>query len=154
MNNLTKIQRFLNSINIENQEDFDLDFDYVSRNKNDYNLLDMVIIKDEPWEYKYLDQFINALSLITYRYTLSFKYKRTPTIDDAISLFESWKYSKIFFSTKLTYQKNDQTLLFVCENDDEKLKYVQIINEFKELLSFINYNINVDLVVSNALPQQ
>ena len=52
MNNLTKIQRFLNSINIENQEDFDLDFDYVSRNKNDYNLLDMVIIKDEPWEYK------------------------------------------------------------------------------------------------------
>ena len=76
MNNLTKIQRFLNSINIENQEDFDLDFDYVSRNKNDYNLLDMVIIKDEPWEYKYLDQFINALSLINYRYTLSFKYKR------------------------------------------------------------------------------
>ena len=62
MNNLTKIQRFLNSINIENQEDFDLDFDYVSRNKNDYNLLDMVIIKDEPWEYKYLDQFINNIS--------------------------------------------------------------------------------------------
>ena len=148
MNNLTKIQRFLNSINIENQEDFDLDFDYVSRNKNDYNLLDMVIIKDEPWEYKYLDQFINALSLINYRYTLSFKYKRIPTVDDVISLFESWKYSKIFFSTKLTYQQNNQTLLFVCENDDEKLKYEQTINEFKELLSFINYNINVDLVVS------
>ena len=86
MNNLTKIQRFLNSINIENQEDFDLDFDYVSRNKNDYNLLDMVIIKDEPWEYKYLDQFINALSLINYRYTLSFKYKH---IKSSLSLTPS-----------------------------------------------------------------
>ena len=45
-----RIKRFLKSINIENIEDFDLDFVSITKSKVDNNVFVYVFKKYSPWE--------------------------------------------------------------------------------------------------------
>ena len=59
-----KMRRFLTSINIDNVERFDLDFDIVTRNQYNRNQIDMLIVKQVPWTYELLEEFQNHLESI------------------------------------------------------------------------------------------
>ena len=63
-----KIVRFLKSIHIENVDDFDMSFDLCVRNILNNQEWDMVIMKKNPWTYNLLNQFIEGLNYITYKY--------------------------------------------------------------------------------------
>ena len=65
---------FLKHINIENFDDFDIDFEMVGRNRFRKEQIDMVIRKNTPWKYHLLRQFQDGLNTLTYPYMLRFSY--------------------------------------------------------------------------------
>ena len=85
-----KMRRFLNHIHIEDIDAFDMDFEMVNRNRFNYQQIDMIIVKNTPWEYDLLRTFIDGLGTIDYPYTLHFSYLQAPTASDAIRLFSDW----------------------------------------------------------------
>ena len=85
-----KMRSFLNSIHIENVDDFDLDFEMVGRNRFNFQQIDMLIVKEQPWDYELLRQFQDGLSTISYPYTMHFSYLHRPDNKDAIKLFYDW----------------------------------------------------------------
>ena len=58
-----KMKSFLNSIHIENIDDFDLDFEMVGRNRFNYQQVDMIITKQTPWTYELLRRFQDGSTL-------------------------------------------------------------------------------------------
>ena len=52
-----KMTRFLTSIKLENLDRFDMDFDLVARNQYNREQVDMLIVKETPWEYELLEEF-------------------------------------------------------------------------------------------------
>ena len=52
-----KMISFLKHVNIENIDDFDIDFEMVGRNRFNRNQIDMVIRKNTPWKYHLLREF-------------------------------------------------------------------------------------------------
>ena len=56
-----KMIRFLNSIGIENVDRFDLDFDLVTRNTYNRNQIDMLIVKQTPWNFELLEEVTEKL---------------------------------------------------------------------------------------------
>ena len=67
-----KMVRFLNSIHIENLDDFDIDFEMVARDRFKPEQINMVIIKNTPWKYHLLRRFQDALQEINYPYLMRF----------------------------------------------------------------------------------
>ena len=55
-----KMIRFLNSIGIEDIDDFDLDFEMISRDRFDNKKWNMIIVKETPWNYQLLRRFQDA----------------------------------------------------------------------------------------------
>ena len=64
-----KMISFLRHINIENIDDFDLDFEMVGYDRFNKSQLNMVIVKDTPWKYSYLSSDV-LLSLAFFVHTL------------------------------------------------------------------------------------
>ena len=58
--------RFLNSINIENIDDFDMDFEMIARDRFKPDQWNMVIVKKTPWNYCKPKLFNNS-SNVTYK---------------------------------------------------------------------------------------
>ena len=86
---------FLKHINVENFDDFDIDFEMVGRNRFRKEQIDMVIRKNTPWKYHLLRQFQDGLNTLTYPYMLRFSYVVRPNMDDLMALFEDW-YQTIY----------------------------------------------------------
>ena len=59
-----KMKSFLTHIHIENIDDFDIDFEMVGRNRFNYEQIDMIIVKETPWNYELLRQFMDGLGTI------------------------------------------------------------------------------------------
>ena len=105
--------RFLNSIHIENIDDFDLDFDMVGKNRFNKNQIDMIIVKDTPWIYPLLRKFQDGLDTINYPYSLHFSYRVKPDFKDVSTLFENW-YQTLYRlppNITLTSEKKDIFIL-------------------------------------------
>ena len=85
-----KMISFLKHLNIENIDDFDIDFEMVARNRFKPQQIDMMIVKKTPWKYHLLRQFQDALNEVTYPYKLMFSYLVRPNMDDLVKLFEDW----------------------------------------------------------------
>ena len=148
-----KMRSFLNSIHIENIDDFDLDFEMVGRNRFNYQQIDMIIVKDRPWDYELLRQFQDGLNTISYPYTMHFSYLTRPTSEDAISLFYDW--------FRYIYRAESDIELTEVDNDTIRVDYLDeffkernqaIIKDFKDFLSFISYD--VIEISENVLPPQ
>ena len=146
-----KMKRFLNSLHIENIDDFDLEFEMVGRNFFNYQQIDMIIVKERPWEYGLLRQFQDGLNTITYPYTLQFSYRVRPTSDDAISLFYDW--------FRYLYRSESDMELIPVDNETIRVDYLdesfkernkEIIKDFKDFLSFISYDFIE--ITENVLP--
>ena len=135
------MRSFLNSIHIDNIDDFDLDFEMVGRNRFNYEQIDMIILKSRPWDYDLLRQFLDALGTVSYPYNIHFSYLTKPTSEDAISLFEDW-FRYIYRSeSDIELTATDSSTILVEYLDESfKNRNESIIKEFKSFLSFISYD--------------
>lgn len=142
MNN--KMIRFLNSLVIKDIERFDMDFDLVSRNQFIREQIDMFIVKDTPWEYSLLEEFQNGLAIIGYPYTISFSYKRKPTVYDAIRLFDDWHRSHNRYQAEIKLDGSGDTITFIYNSEEQKEEYEQVVKDFIEFLDFLCYRFEFD----------
>ncbi len=138
-----KMKRFLTSIGINNLESFDLDFDLVTRNPFKREQVDMLVVKDTPWDYEYLEQLQHALETVTYPIDIKFSYKKKPTVEDAIRLFPDWHRSHNRFVSEQVLENKDGQILFVFKTDEDLKKNRQIMDDFKEFLKFLSYRFDV-----------
>ena len=147
------MRSFLNSIHIENIDDFDLDFEMVGRNRFNYQQIDMIIVKDHPWDYELLRQFQDGLNTISYPYTMHFSYLTRPTSEDAVNLFYDW--------FRYIYRSESDIQLIAIDKDTIRVDYLyesfkernqSIVKDFKDFLSFLSYDF-ID-ITENVLPPQ
>ena len=142
MNN--KMVRFLNHLEIKDIERFDMDFDLVARNQFVREQIDMIIVKDTPWDYALLEEFQNGLSIIGYPYTIQFSYRVKPTVYDAIRLFDDWHRSHNRFQAAIHLDGSGNTITFVYESEAQKEEYEQTVKDFKDFLDFLWYRFDFD----------
>lgn len=133
MNNITI--RFLNSIKINNINDYDLNIIKTTKDKN--NVYNFTIFKDSKWDYSLLNFFNESLNNIkSYKYTLNFEYNTDINIQDISELLSS------YFSDNFSYNFNvkiNNEYLNLEINKDYKNEAENIIDDFFTLLKFINY---------------
>ncbi len=139
-----KMVRFLNHLELKNIERFDMDFDLVCRNQFVPDQVDMIIVKDTPWEYSLLEEFQSGLSIIGFQYSIQFSYKRKPTVYDAIKLFEDWHRSHTRYPSKIKLEGSGSIITFVYESEAQKEEYEQITKDFIDFLNFLCYRFEFD----------
>ena len=137
-----KMQRFLRSIEIYNIDDFDIEFDMISKNRFNPKQFDMMIVKKTPWTYERIRQFQDALVNIDYPYTLMFSYKERPTGVDVVNLFNDW-YQTIYRTIPnlkfMADEKREDYIDIVYPNEASEIIYKEAIKDFKDFLRFLNY---------------
>ena len=137
-----KLVRFLNSIEIYNVDDFDIEFDMICKNRFNPKKYDMMIVKQTPWTYERIRQFQDALVNIDYPYSLMFSYKERPSGVDVVHLFNDW-YQTIYRTIpKLKFladEKRDGYIDIIYPNEISETIYKEAIKDFKDFLSFLNY---------------
>lgn len=138
-----KMTRFLTSIKLENIERFDMDFDLVARNQYNREQVDMLIVKQTPWEYELLEEFQDALSTVQYPYSMKFSYIKKPMANDATKLFGEWHYRHNRFNSSLKLVGVGKTITIYYEDEEEKSKNISTVKDFKEFLDFIGYNFEI-----------
>ena len=135
-----KMVRFLNSIRIENIDDFDIDFEMVARDRFKREQINMVIIKNTPWKYHLLRRFQDGLNEITYPYLLRFSYRVRPDFNDVKHLFADWYQTLYRLPHNLEIIDDGEDKIKVeYLNEAEKEQYHDIINDFRDFLKFICY---------------
>ena len=135
--------RFLHSIGIEDIDDYDLDFEAITKSKYYPNHFVFSVKKKTPWEYKKLDQFLNGLSNITsYNYEFNFVYDVKPDANNIFSLIKEWYFNHEYKEllpedfSKASLDGNEITLYANNDHNDLSLKLIPDIESF---LSFISY---------------
>ncbi|MFA7032834.1 MAG: hypothetical protein WC201_04665, partial [Bacilli bacterium] len=150
-----KMVRFLNSLNIENIDDFDLDFEMIGRNRFNKNQWDMVIVKKKPWKYYLLRQFQDGLPLIKYPYTLRFSYLVRPDYQEVIKLFDDWYQTLYKLPHNLVITGDVDDHLFIeYVNESEREQYCEAINDFRDFLNFINYEFTISESIKPEVDEQ
>ena len=139
-----KMKRFLTSLSIENVERFDMDFDLVARNQFIREQIDMIIVKNTPWDYALLEEFQNGLAIIGYPYTIQFSYRTKPTVYDAIRLFDDWHRSHNRYQSEIHLDGSGNTITFVYSSNEQKEKYEQVTKDFIDFLEFLCYRFEFD----------
>ena len=139
-----KMRRFLTSIGIENLERFDMDFDIVTRNTFNREQIDMFIIKETPWNYELLEEFLTHLESVKYPYQMKFSYIKKPMASDATKLFQEWHYSHCRYNSNLKVFGIGNTITIFYDSEEEKAKNEQIIKDYVQFLDFIGYNFKID----------
>ena len=135
-----KMVSFLKHLNIENIDDFDIDFEMVGRNRFKPEQIDMVIVKNTPWKYHLLREFQDALNTVTYPYLVRFSYLVRPNMQDLVKLLEDWYQTIYRLPHNLELDSSDESCLKVIyANETEKAQYEQIIKDFRDFLDFLNY---------------
>ena len=143
---------FLKSIHIDNVDDFDMEFQALGRNRFKHEQIDMVIIKQTPWQYEFLHQLQEGLNGVSYPYFLRFSYIKKPTSKDVETLLKDW-YQSIYhipFPYDIEVGKTSITVLF--DDEMEKDLCSNTIFDFKDFLAFINYDFMVEEVVKKHAP--
>jgi len=147
-----KMKRFLTSIKIYNIEDFDMDFDYVMKDRFEADKWQMQITKDTPWRYDLLKEFQDALINITYSYNLRFLYRQIITSKDVASLFFDWFQTSYHFPPEYDLEEEDNILYIVLnlldvteEKDEDTLnnELEATLRDFHDFLNFIGYEVEV-----------
>ena len=152
---LTKIQRFLYSIGLDDIERFDLSFVLTARNPYNKNQIDMAIEKTMPWEYGLLDEFIQASASIKYPYTLRFTYLNEPNEQDAAGLFYDWYMCRYGAIPSFSVEKKEEGVLIITYPSQETSdKNQRAMKDFRDLLSYINYPFRLEetIHVVEAIP--
>lgn len=135
--------RFLHSIGIDDIDDYDLDFEAITKSKYYNNHFVFSVKKKTPWDYKKLDQFLNGLRNITsYNYEFNFVYDVKPDANNIFSLIKEWYFNHEYKEllpedfSKASLDGNEVTLYANNVYNDLSLK---IIPDIESFLSFISY---------------
>ena len=135
-----KMLRFLTSLKINNVDDFDMDFEMLGYDRFNPKQLNMVIVKQTPWQYDLLRQFQDGLDTITYKYLLRFSYIVRPNATDVIRLFEDWYQTIYRLPHNLNITEVDEERINIeYVNEAEKEQYQSAIEDFKSFLNFLSY---------------
>lgn len=131
-----KMLNFLKSIEIENIDDFDIDFKTIRKVKNDSWEFD--IVKKTPWNYDLLLYFMEHLANIKYDYNINFYYNNKITQDEISYFFDDFYKSKKYKDFK---GKIEIDLGNVYAFDEDK-NYIDnnLIDDFLKLCEFISYD--------------
>ena len=148
------MRRFLNSIGIENEERFDMDFDIVTRNTFNRNQIDMFIVKETPWNFDLLEEFLTHLETVKYPYQMKFSYLKKPMASDATRLFQDWHYWHCRYNSNLRVVGIGNTITIFYESEEEKGKNEQVMKDFVEFLNFIGYNFHIDHKIAEKTPEK
>ena len=147
-----KMLSFLRHLNIENIDEFDIDFEMVGRNRFKREQIDMMIVKNTPWKYHLLREFQDALNTLTYPYLMRFSYKVRPDMNDLIKLLEDWYQTIYHIPHNLELAPvSDNCLKIIYSNEAEKIQYEPIIKDFQDFLDFLNYEF---VIVSEVKPDE
>ena len=143
--------RFLKSINIDNMEDFDIDFEMCARDRFNREQVNMVILKQTPWKYQLLRRFQDGLNEIKYPYVLRFSYAIKPDYENVYHLFCEWYQTLYRLPHNLIINGDDEGHFMVTySSESEKEQYSASINDFKDFLNFLNY----DFVVTEEIAKE
>ena len=147
MNDVTR--RFFNSIHIDNIDDFDVEFDYIQKDRFRNNHWHMSLRKDSAWTYHLLRQLQDALSYINYSYDLSFTYVIKPSAKDALNLFNDWYQTIYRLPSEFIIEINeDDSLSFIFESEEELNKNKDVVDSFNDFInSFLNYDVVINSLV-------
>ena len=148
--------RFLKSINIENMEDFDIDFEMCARDRFNRQQVNMVIVKQTPWKYQLLRRFQDGLTEISYPYVLRFTYAIRPVYEDVYHLFCEWYQTIYRLPHNLLISGDDEGRFVVTySSESEKEQYHLIIKDFQDFLNFLNYEfvVSEEIVVEEEAPE-
>ncbi len=148
-----KMIRFLTSIKLENLDRFDMDFDLVTRNQFKREQVDMLIVKNTPWDADLLEEFQDALETIQYPYSMKFSYVKKPTSFDGEKLFENWHYRHNHYKSDLKVKANGSDIAFYFDDEEQKEKNKSVVKDFKEFLDFIGYKLKIVEILSEKTPE-
>jgi len=140
--------RFLTSIGLADLDRYDLTFEVVNRNPFKKEQLDMVILKETPWQYDLLADFLNAIRHIGYPATFAFHYKQKAGVKDAELLFSQWYQATYRIPLEIELDTEGGTLRFHYDDETERQNFEQTIAEFRYLLDFISYEIPIEHFVA------
>ena len=138
-----KMVRFLNSIGIFNVDDFDIDFDMLGKNRFKKDQLDMVIVKNTPWDYYLLRQFQDGLATITYPYSIRFSYINRPTGDDVQSLLKDWYQTIYHIPSNINLEISEYIIHIVYMGEEEEKRLSPILKDFMSFLDFLCYEFSL-----------
>ena len=148
-----RTERFLKSININDIENYDLDFESIVKSKYYSNTFIFTINKDTPWKYKQLDAFLTGLKHIdNYKYELNIIYKKTPQNSDILSLIKEYFFNQDFVEIKGEVLDENGELIFLAHDQASFDSFKRHYEDFKILLSFINYPSNITLKMAEIKP--
>ncbi len=146
-----KMQRFLASIGITDFERFDLAFEVVNRNPFKREQIDMVIVKDEPWNYELLSEFLEAINRIDYSCSFIFHYKKRLSSQDLLILFEQWYQTNYRMPSNLEARLEENVLIFEYIGEEHKEKFDQVFLDYSELLKFLHYDFPIEHIVHTPI---
>lgn len=154
MNTKAKMISFLKTIHIENINDFDLDFEMVGRNRFKHEQIDMMIVKETPWQYEFLHQFQEGLNTVEYPYFIRFSYIKKPTSEDAANLLKDWYQSIYHIPFPHEIGTDSSSIIIFYDDENEKDMFYGIIFDFKDFLAFINYNFAVEEQIKKEVKKE
>lgn len=102
------------------------------------------ILKEEPWRFKDYIAFSMALLNIDYDYQIIYAYRKLPTINDALNLFDAW-YEYTYFgkhSYSLSAWQNE-SIVFTFSDEIQALDAKNVLHEFGLLLNELAYNFDI-----------
>ena len=146
--------RFLNSIGINNVDDYDLDFDVITKSKYFRDRFIFSVKKKTPWEFKKLDAFLNGLRNITsYTYEFNFVYETKPDNESLFQLINEWYFNREFKDIPAQKVEIDgsEFSLFVFEEGKEEFTN-SLTKDLEMFLSFISYPCK--LKIEKAIPEE
>lgn len=146
-----KIIRFLNSIGINNVDDFDMDFTVAKLDPNDPKTLLMTIRKETGWDYFAYEQFEAALNSIEYPYRLTLEYGSIEN-ESVSEFFNNWLLGQRRILLGVEAKVSEDKLLISYQNSAYKGQLEKVAKELEELFKHINYPYSVSLqyVVNEA----
>ena len=146
-----KFKKFLNSINIENTEDFDMEFLSIIRSDYDNNLFIYTIKANNPLTYKLAKEFLDATKNIK-NYDCKINIINERAINDhelkefITDFFNDYLNSSLYFDITVT---NDY-INFIFQDDklNEKFLNSKEYIDLQNILNFFGYKKEIKFIVN------
>ena len=148
--------RFLHSINIKNIEDFDLDFETITKSKFFSNHFLFFVKKKTPWKFEFLDEFLNSLHSITsYTYEFNFIYEVAPKEDDFNELIKEWYFNEFFKEVEFdSLVILNDSITITLKSEEEKDNFISKLSDLKSFLTFISYPSNLEIKLKEKVEEK
>ena len=148
-----KMIRFLHSINIVDTSIYDMDFVCIS--KSPYHITKPLylysVIKDTPFTYKLLCDFLDHLSYITsYDYEFNFTYKKKYDLTSIKSFIDDFIYNTLFDNLDYKLEVNRKVILTFNSKEDLDL-FNSIKDDLDKYFRFVCLNKSIETTYKETL---